>query len=153
MGEAPGELYVHPETKDIYLAGLRFGNIVVMVQPPRGFGDNPVGIYHDPNLAPNHHYLAAYEWIRRTPDRHGFGADAIVHVGKHGNMEWLPGKTVALGPDSGTDQSIGDLPLIYPFLVNDPGRVRRQNAAPTPPSSTTSSRPWPVLKAMVTSPD
>ena len=120
-GEAPGDLYVQPETKDIYLSGLRFGNIVVMVQPPRGFGDNPVGIYHDPDLTPNHHYLAAYEWIRRTPDRHGFGADAIVHVGKHGNMEWLPGKTVALGPDSGTDQSIGDLPLIYPFLVNDPG--------------------------------
>ena len=54
-GEAPGTHYTHPETGDIYIAGLQFGNIVVMVQPPRGFGDNPVGIYHDPDLPANHH--------------------------------------------------------------------------------------------------
>jgi len=115
-GEAPGELYVHPETKDIYVAGLRFGNVVVMVQPPRGFGDNPVGIYHDPDLPATHHYLATYLWLRED-----FGADAIVHMGKHGNLEWLPGKTLGMSAECFPDQAIADLPMIYPFLVNDPG--------------------------------
>ncbi|MBP2332450.1 cobaltochelatase subunit CobN [Corynebacterium freneyi] len=120
-GEAPGSLYVHPKTRDIYIAGLRFGNVVVMVQPPRGFGDNPVGIYHDPDLPPTHHYLACYHWLARPADDGGFGADAVVHMGKHGNMEWLPGKTAGLSAECGPDQAIGELPLIYPFLVNDPG--------------------------------
>ena len=120
-GEAPGSLYVHPDSGDIYIAGLRFGNVVVMVQPPRGFGDNPVGIYHDPDLPPTHHYLACYHWLARAAEAGGFGADAVIHMGKHGNMEWLPGKTVGLSASCGPDQAIGDLPLIYPFLVNDPG--------------------------------
>ena len=120
-GEAPGSLYVHPKTSDIYIAGLRFGNVVVMVQPPRGFGDNPVGIYHDPDMPPTHHYLACYHWLARPADDGGFGADAVVHMGKHGNMEWLPGKTAGLSAECGPDQAIGELPLIYPFLVNDPG--------------------------------
>lgn len=120
-GEAPGSLYVNPSSREIYIAGLRFGNVVVMVQPPRGFGDNPVGIYHDPDLPPTHHYLACYHWLARETARGGFGADAVVHMGKHGNMEWLPGKTVGLSAECGPDQAIGDLPLIYPFLVNDPG--------------------------------
>ena len=115
-GEAPGTHYVNPATGELYVAGLVFGNVVVMVQPPRGFGDNPVGIYHDPDLPANHHYLGTYHWLR-----HVFGADAIVHMGKHGNMEWLPGKTVGMSADCYTDQAIADMPLIYPFLVNDPG--------------------------------
>ncbi|APT84737.1 cobaltochelatase subunit CobN [Corynebacterium aquilae] len=115
-GQAPGTHYVNPETQEIYVAGLTFGNVVVMVQPPRGFGDNPVGIYHDPDLPANHHYLGTYFWLREI-----FRADAIVHMGKHGNMEWLPGKTVGMSADCYTDQAIADMPLIYPFLVNDPG--------------------------------
>lgn len=115
-GAAPGTHYVNPETQEIYVAGLVFGNVVVMVQPPRGFGDNPVGIYHDPDLPANHHYLGTYFWLREI-----FGADAIVHMGKHGNMEWLPGKAVGLSSECYTDQAVADLPLIYPFLVNDPG--------------------------------
>ncbi|PRQ12110.1 cobaltochelatase subunit CobN [Corynebacterium sp. 13CS0277] len=115
-GAAPGTHYVNPTTGEIYVAGLRFGNVVVMVQPPRGFGDNPVGIYHDPDLPANHHYLGTYFWLREK-----FGADAIVHMGKHGNMEWLPGKTVGMSAECYTDQAIADMPLIYPFLVNDPG--------------------------------
>ncbi|GAA5173564.1 cobaltochelatase subunit CobN [Pseudonocardia eucalypti] len=113
-GAAPGELYVHEG--DIVLAALQAGNVVVMVQPPRGFGENPIAIYHDPDLPPTHHYLAAYRWIAD-----GFKADAIVHVGKHGNLEWLPGKTAGLSAECGPDAAVGDLPLIYPFLVNDPG--------------------------------
>lgn len=115
-GAAPGTHYVNPSTQEIYVAGLVFGNVVVMVQPPRGFGDNPVGIYHDPDLPANHHYLGTYFWLREI-----FGADAIVHMGKHGNMEWLPGKTVGMSAECYTDQAISELPLIYPFLVNDPG--------------------------------
>ncbi len=98
------------------LAALRAGNVVVLVQPPRGFGANPVAIYHDPDLPPSHHYLAAYHWLRED-----FGAHAVVHVGKHGNLEWLPGKTAGMSAACGADAAIGDMPLIYPFLVNDPG--------------------------------
>jgi cobaltochelatase CobN len=86
------------------------------VQPPRGFGARPVAIYHDPDLPPSHHYLAAYRWLREE-----FGAHAMVHVGKHGNLEWLPGKTAGLSASCAADAAIGDLPLVYPFLVNDPG--------------------------------
>ncbi|HUN33716.1 MAG TPA: cobaltochelatase subunit CobN [Trebonia sp.] len=118
-GDPPGELYVDrgagPDG-EIVLAALRAGNVVVMVQPPRGFGSNPVAIYHDPDLPPTHHYLAAYHWLREE-----FGAHAVVHVGKHGNLEWLPGKTTGMSAACGPDAAIGDLPLIYPFLVNDPG--------------------------------
>ncbi|MBB5082672.1 cobaltochelatase subunit CobN [Nonomuraea endophytica] len=113
-GAPPGELFVHEG--DIVLAALRAGNVVVMVQPPRGFGENPIAIYHDPDLPPSHHYLAAYRWLSAE-----FGAHAMVHVGKHGNLEWLPGKSAGMSASCGTDAAIGDLPLIYPFLVNDPG--------------------------------
>jgi cobaltochelatase CobN len=113
-GPPPGELFVHDG--DIVLAALRAGNLVVMVQPPRGFGENPIAIYHDPDLPPSHHYLAAYRWLSAE-----FGAHAMVHVGKHGNLEWLPGKSAGMSAACGTDAAIGDLPLIYPFLVNDPG--------------------------------
>ncbi|WP_019202892.1 cobaltochelatase subunit CobN [Tsukamurella sp. 1534] len=117
-GEAPGSLFT---TKDagIAVAALRFGNLTVMVQPPRGFGENPVAIYHDPDLPPSHHYLASYRWV--ADRENGFGADAVVHLGKHGNLEWLPGKTLGMSAECGTDAALGDLPLIYPFLVNDPG--------------------------------
>ncbi|BCB74161.1 cobaltochelatase subunit CobN [Phytohabitans flavus] len=114
-GPPPGELYVDSDGA-IVLAALRAANVVVMVQPPRGFGANPIAIYHDPDLPPSHHYLAAYRWVAGT-----FGAHAIVHIGKHGNLEWLPGKTVGMSAACGPDAALGDLPLVYPFLVNDPG--------------------------------
>ena len=118
-GPPPGELFVDRSQNpdgEIVLAALRAGNVVVMVQPPRGFGANPVAIYHDPDLAPSHHYLAAYRWLRDQ-----FAAHAVVHVGKHGNLEWLPGKTSGMSARCGSDAAIGDIPLIYPFLINDPG--------------------------------
>ncbi len=119
-GPAPGSLFVDAARDGggaaIVFAALRAGNVVVMVQPPRGFGENPIAIYHDPDLPPSHHYLAAYWWLRSS-----FGAHALVHVGKHGNLEWLPGKTVGMSASCGPDAALGDLPLIYPFLVNDPG--------------------------------
>ena len=122
-GPPPGELFVdrtHNPDGDIVIAALQAGNVVLLVQPPRGFGENPVAIYHDPDLPPSHHYLAAYQWLGRGfPD--SFDAHAVVHLGKHGNLEWLPGKTLGMSAACGTDAALGDLPLIYPFLVNDPG--------------------------------
>jgi cobaltochelatase CobN len=113
-GEAPGNLYVDGD--DIVLASLQFGNVVVMIQPPRGFGENPIAIYHDPDMPPSHHYMAAYRWLELS-----FGADAIVHMGKHGTMEWLPGKGLGLSSGCAPDAVLGELPLVYPFIVNDPG--------------------------------
>ncbi|MFJ1900335.1 cobaltochelatase subunit CobN [Streptomyces sp. NPDC088115] len=123
-GPAPGEMFVdrsrNPEG-DIVLAALRRGNLLILIQPPRGFGENPIAIYHDPDLPPSHHYLAAYRWIAAAADDNGFGADAMIHLGKHGNLEWLPGKNAGLSAACGPDAALGDLPLVYPFLVNDPG--------------------------------
>ncbi len=117
-GEPPGSLYVDGfgNAAEIVLATLRFGNVVLMIQPPRGFGENPVAIYHDPDLPPSHHYLAAYRWLQHT-----FGADAVVHLGKHGTLEWLPGKGLGLSAECAPDAVLGELPLVYPFIVNDPG--------------------------------
>ncbi|MEU7165416.1 cobaltochelatase subunit CobN [Streptomyces morookaense] len=123
-GPAPGEMFLdrsrNPEG-DIVLAALRRGNLLILIQPPRGFGENPIAIYHDPDLPPSHHYLAAYRWIAASREDGGFGADAMVHLGKHGNLEWLPGKNAGLSAACGPDAALGDLPLVYPFLVNDPG--------------------------------
>ena len=118
-GPPPGELFVDRSADpdgEIVIAAMQLENLVILVQPPRGFGQNPVAIYHDPDLPPSHHYLATYLWLR-----HDFGAHAAVHLGKHGNLEWLPGKTLGLSASCGPDAALGDLPLIYPFLVNDPG--------------------------------
>ncbi|MEU0549834.1 cobaltochelatase subunit CobN [Micromonospora sp. NPDC005979] len=118
-GEPPGELYT--DGGDIVLAGLRFGNVALLIQPPRGFGENPIAIYHDPDLPPSHHYLAAYRWLAAPVADGGFGADAVVHLGKHGTLEWLPGKGLGLAADCAPDAVLADLPLVYPFIVNDPG--------------------------------
>ncbi|MGI8511643.1 MAG: cobaltochelatase subunit CobN [Solirubrobacteraceae bacterium] len=113
-GEAPGEWYLDGD--DLVVAGLELGNVFLAIQPPRGYGENPVAIYHDPELAPTHHYLAAYRWLDDV-----WGADAIVHLGKHGTLEWLPGKGLGLGPESAPDAALADVPFFYPFVVNDPG--------------------------------
>ncbi|MGE3660669.1 MAG: cobaltochelatase subunit CobN [Pseudonocardia sp.] len=117
-GRPPGSLYVDGTGDDaaVVLASLRFGNVLLMIQPPRGFGENPVAIYHDPDLPPSHHYLAAYRWLE-----HSFGAHAVIHLGKHGTLEWLPGKGLGLSEECAPDAVLGELPLVYPFIVNDPG--------------------------------
>jgi cobaltochelatase CobN len=115
-GEAPGQVYVDPAGGDLVFAGLDLGGVLVAVQPPRGFGDQPVAVYHSPDLPPTHHYLGFYRWLDE-----GWGADAIVHAGKHGTLEWLPGKGVGLSATCYPDVALGDLPVVYPFVVNDPG--------------------------------
>ena len=95
---------------------IDLGHVLVAIQPPRGFGDNPIAIYHSPDLPPVDGYVDFYRWLE-----HGWGAHAVVHVGKHGTLEWLPGKGVGLSADCYPDRVLGDLPLVYPFVVNDPG--------------------------------
>jgi len=98
------------------LAGLRCGRVFVGIQPARGYQLDPTASYHAPDLVPPHHYLAFYCWLREA-----WRADAIVHVGKHGNLEWLPGKSVALSEECWPDLVFGPMPHLYPFIVNDPG--------------------------------
>ncbi|GAB5377080.1 MAG: cobaltochelatase subunit CobN [Acuticoccus sp.] len=93
-----------------------FGNAAVAVQPTRGYERDPKATYHDPALVPTHAYLAFYLHLRTV-----FAAHAVVHVGKHGNMEWLPGKAVALSGDCWPEIAFGPTPHLYPFIVNDPG--------------------------------
>ena len=95
---------------------LTFGNISVGIQPARGYNIDPKSTYHDPALVPPHNYIAAYLWLR-----HVFGTHAIIHNGKHGNLEWLPGKSVGLSDECHPDAILGPLPHVYPFIVNDPG--------------------------------
>jgi cobaltochelatase CobN len=90
--------------------------VLVTVQPPRGFGMDPSKVYHDSDLQPPHDYVAFYAWLREQ-----FEADAVVHLGTHGSLEWLPGKTVGLNGESAPDQLVDDLPNVYPYIVNNPG--------------------------------
>ncbi len=94
----------------------RLGNVVVGIQPARGYHIDPTATYHSPDLVPPHGYLACYWWLR-----HEFDAHAVVHIGKHGNLEWLPGKALALSEACWPEIALGPLPHLYPFIVNDPG--------------------------------
>jgi len=105
-----------PPERPFAIPGVEFGNVLVTVQPPRGFGMDPSKVYHDSDLQPPHDYVAFYAWLRNA-----FEADAVVHLGTHGSLEWLPGKTVGLNAESAPDQLVDDLPNVYPYIVNNPG--------------------------------
>ncbi|HVY20092.1 MAG TPA: cobaltochelatase subunit CobN [Bauldia sp.] len=109
------------------IAAHRFGNVIVGIQPARGYSIDPKATYHDPDLVPPHGYLAFYAWLRRAVD-----VDAMVHLGKHGNLEWLPGKALGLSATCWPEIALGATPVIYPFLVNDPGegsQAKRRSSA------------------------
>ncbi|AEU37389.1 cobaltochelatase subunit CobN [Granulicella mallensis] len=106
---------------DYLFAAMDLGNALIALQPPRGYGIDPDTIYHTPDLPPTHHYTAFYRWLGTPQSEGGWGADAIVHMGKHGTLEWLPGKGIGLSGECYPDLLLGDLPLIYPFILNDPG--------------------------------
>ena len=112
-GESPGDLFVHKD--EMFFAGTMNGNVFITIQPPRGYFENIDKIYHDMYLSPPHHYLAHYRYIK-----HVFKADAVIHVGTHGSLEWLPGKALGLSQECYPDLSIMDLPNIYPYVINDP---------------------------------
>ncbi|MBX6322863.1 MAG: cobaltochelatase subunit CobN, partial [Rhodospirillaceae bacterium] len=105
----------------------RLGHVAVAIQPARGYNIDPARSYHDPDLPPPHGYLAFYAWLRQVFDAH-----AVVHMGKHGNLEWLPGKALALSVECFPEAALGPLPHLYPFIVNDPGegsQAKRRAAA------------------------
>lgn len=112
----------------LMISGIRLSETFVGIQPARGFNLDLAANYHDPDLVPPHSYLAFYFWLR-----HVYQVDAIVHVGKHGNLEWLPGKGTALSSGCWPDAALGPMPHFYPFIVNDPGEgaqaKRRTQAA------------------------
>ncbi|MGD9539027.1 MAG: cobaltochelatase subunit CobN [Alphaproteobacteria bacterium] len=124
-----------PESDPFYRTGKggfalpvhRFGNLAIGIQPARGYNIDPKASYHDPALPPPHGYLAFYAWLRQA-----FGAHAVIQLGKHGNLEWLPGKALALSAACFPEAALGPTPLIYPFIVNDPGegaQAKRRSAA------------------------
>ena len=104
------------EIDNFPIPGIQLGNIFVGIQPSRGYDIDPSLNYHAPDLEPTPNYLAFYYWLKEK-----FKADAIIHVGKHGNLEWLPGKSVGLSQECFPEIALGALPHFYPFIVNDPG--------------------------------
>jgi len=106
---------------------LIFGQILVGLQPERAYGMDAKAVYHAPDIVPSHHYMAFYFFLR-----HVYAADGVVHIGKHGNLEWLPGKALALSARCYPELALGPLPHIYPFIVNDPGegtQAKRRSSA------------------------
>jgi len=118
--ESWGEPEDDPRCEDgaIILPAVRCGNALIALQPERGDRSARDDDYHDMGRTPRHSYVAFYLWLCEK-----FGADALVHVGAHGTLEWLPGKSVALSGECWPEALIGDLPVIYPFIVNDPGEA------------------------------
>ena len=126
-GEPQADPFFRQDMGCFALPAVRFGNVVVAIQPARGYNIDPEKSYHDPDLPPPHGYLAFYAWVRTSFDAH-----AVVHVGKHGNVEWLPGKALALSAECFPEAALGPLPHVYPFIVNDPGegsQAKRRGAA------------------------
>jgi cobaltochelatase CobN len=109
------------------IPGLLLGNVFIGIQPARGFDQDPAAVYHSPDLPPPPFYLAFYRWVGEV-----FGAQAVVHLGKHGNLEWLPGKSVALSEACYPEVVLRDLPNVYPYIINNPGegtQAKRRSAA------------------------
>ncbi|MEM7197387.1 MAG: cobaltochelatase subunit CobN, partial [Pseudomonadota bacterium] len=126
-GAMEDDPFYMPEDEAIALGIFTLGNICIGLQPSRGYNLDPLTTYHDPDLVPPHAYLAFYFWLREE-----FGIQAIIQLGKHGNLEWLPGKALGLSENCHPLAILGAIPLIYPFIVNDPGegtQAKRRNSA------------------------
>ena len=111
----------------LLIPGTLNGNLFITVQPPRGFGEDPGKLLHSPDAAPTHHYIGYYHWLRDI-----WKADAVIHVGTHGSLEWLPGKSTGLSNSCYPDISLGDLPDIYPYWITIVGegiQAKRRGAA------------------------
>jgi cobaltochelatase CobN len=104
------------KNKEIIIPYVNLGNVVIAPQPPRGWGDDPVKLYHSTQLWPHHQYTAFYLWLKNE-----FKADAIVSLGTHGTHEWLPGKEAGLSQSCPPEVLIKDLPNIYPYIMDDIG--------------------------------
>jgi cobaltochelatase CobN len=111
----------------VSIPGLLLGKVFIGIQPARGYDQDPSAVYHSPDLQPPPFYLAFYRWLRDD-----FGAHALIHLGKHGNLEWLPGKSTALSAVCYPEVILQDLPNIYPYIINNPGegtQAKRRSAA------------------------
>ena len=115
-GAPEDDPFFRADENKFVLPVLQLGNAALAIQPARGYNIDPAQSYHDPDLPPPHGYLAFYAWLQRRFDAH-----AVIHFGKHGNLEWLPGKALALSAACFPEAALGPLPHIYPFIVNDPG--------------------------------
>jgi cobaltochelatase CobN len=115
-GPPPGEIMVY--NGKFVIPGALLDNVFIGAQPVRGWGDDPAKITHSPELVPHHQYLAFYLWLQNE-----FGADAVIHLGTHGTLEWLPRRSVGLGEDDWPDLLIGNMPDIYPYIMNNPGEA------------------------------
>lgn len=113
-GPPPGNIMVYDG--NLVIPGATLGNIFLGPQPVRGWGDDPDKIAHSPALPPPHQYIAFYLWLQKE-----FQADAVIHLGTHGTLEWLPGRSVGMGEDDWPDVLIGNMPDIYPYIMNNPG--------------------------------
>ncbi|MTH62942.1 cobaltochelatase subunit CobN [Paracoccus shanxieyensis] len=100
----------------LQFAAIRSGRALIALQPERGDAQTRAEHYHDLSRTPRHEYVGFYLWLRGQ-------TDALIHMGAHGTLEWLPGKSVALSGDCWPQALLGDLPVIYPFIVNDPGEA------------------------------
>ena len=122
----------------------QLGHLTICLQPERGNAADRKAQYHDPATPPRHAYVAFYLWLR-----HVANVDALIHLGAHGTLEWLPGKAVALSEACAPQAVLGATPLIYPFIVNDPGeaaQAKRRVAA-----ITLGHRPPPLVDTELTS--
>ncbi|WP_411976248.1 cobaltochelatase subunit CobN [Sulfitobacter faviae] len=119
LAQAWGAAEDDPLAQDgaFHFAAQTCGNALVALQPERGDLQDREDSYHDLARTPRHSYVAFYLWLRAQ------GHHALVHIGAHGTLEWLPGKAVALSDDCWPEALTGDLPVIYPFIVNDPGEA------------------------------
>ncbi|MGL4235310.1 cobaltochelatase subunit CobN [Tabrizicola sp.] len=144
LAKAWGAPESDPSVKDqaFQFPATRRGNILIALQPERGDTQTRDNDYHDLSRTPRHAYVAFYLWLRSQ------GLHAAIHMGAHGTLEWLPGKSVALSDTCWPEALTGPLPIIYPFIVNDPGeaaQAKRRIGAVTlghlPPPMTTSTLP------------
>ncbi|MGW8280142.1 cobaltochelatase subunit CobN [Sphingomonas aurantiaca] len=103
--------------EDFAFTAIDRGGALIALQPERGRSENRADEYHDLSRCPSHAYVAFYLWL------HARGVDALVHVGAHGTLEWLPGKSVALSDSCWPEALTAAMPVIYPFIVNDPGEA------------------------------
>jgi magnesium chelatase subunit H len=124
-GPAPGR--VQTDGRSIFVLGARFGNVFVGVQPAFGWEGDPMRLLFESSFAPTHAFSAYYRWLRED-----FGADAVLHFGTHGALEFMPGKQVGLSGACWPDHLIGDLPNIYLYAANNPSEgalAKRRSAA------------------------
>jgi cobaltochelatase CobN len=113
-GPTPGNVMVYDGK--IVIPGIMLGNIFVGAQPMRGWGEDPTSIAHSATLPPTHQYIAFYMWLQNS-----MKANAVIHLGTHGTLEWLPGRSVGLGIEDWPDVLLGNMPNIYPYIMDNTG--------------------------------